>query len=314
MEDNMNIDRILELIENPDMTLEEIAKGMAKIMVRDGELYNVEENEGIKISAKKAGKKYKVKIVVKKGYKSPFPLYSCFRAFRGGVVQDLDVDLILEENSELIVISMCSFPMGEKVKHIMKTNLVMKKNSKIHYIEAHYHGLGKDVHVKTIANVKMGENTQFKSEFIAIKGRLGKLEIKTDVDAGKNSVVDITTKTYAYHNDVVTIDEIVKLNGENARAIVKSRGAAQDQSKIFLNMRVEGNAPNTKGHIDCAEVVKDEAQIENIPAVVVRDKTSRVTHEAAIGSVDKKQLETLLAKGLDEDEATEIIIRGIINE
>ena len=37
-----------------------------------------------------------------------------------------------------------------------------------------------------------------------------------------------------------------------------------------------------------------------------------VTHEAAIGSIDRKQTETLMAKGLDEDEAVDVIVRGIL--
>jgi hypothetical protein len=37
-----------------------------------------------------------------------------------------------------------------------------------------------------------------------------------------------------------------------------------------------------------------------------------VTHEAAIGSVDKKELETLMARGLDEEQAVDVIIRGML--
>ncbi|MBE9506760.1 MAG: SufD family Fe-S cluster assembly protein, partial [Chloroflexi bacterium] len=39
---------------------------------------------------------------------------------------------------------------------------------------------------------------------------------------------------------------------------------------------------------------------------------ARVTHEAAIGSVNRKELETLMARGLDEDDAVDIIIRGML--
>jgi hypothetical protein len=46
--------------------------------------------------------------------------------------------------------------------------------------------------------------------------------------------------------------------------------------------------------------------------VVVRDERARVTHEAAIGSVDKTELETLMARGLTEDEAVDVIIRGML--
>ncbi|MFW6271396.1 MAG: SufD family Fe-S cluster assembly protein, partial [Bacillota bacterium] len=36
-------------------------------------------------------------------------------------------------------------------------------------------------------------------------------------------------------------------------------------------------------------------------------------HEAAIGSVDNSQLQTLMARGLDEEEASEVIIQGMLN-
>jgi Fe-S cluster assembly scaffold protein SufB len=44
----------------------------------------------------------------------------------------------------------------------------------------------------------------------------------------------------------------------------------------------------------------------------VRDDQAQVTHEAAIGTVNRKELESLLARGLDEDEAVDLIIRGMI--
>jgi Fe-S cluster assembly ATPase SufC len=46
--------------------------------------------------------------------------------------------------------------------------------------------------------------------------------------------------------------------------------------------------------------------------IFVRDSRAHVTHEAAIGSVDNKQLETLLARGLSEDEAVDLIIEGLL--
>jgi Fe-S cluster assembly scaffold protein SufB len=37
-----------------------------------------------------------------------------------------------------------------------------------------------------------------------------------------------------------------------------------------------------------------------------------VTHEAAIGTVNRKELETLMARGLSEKEAVDLIIRGML--
>ena len=44
----------------------------------------------------------------------------------------------------------------------------------------------------------------------------------------------------------------------------------------------------------------------------LRDDQAQVTHEAAIGTVNRKELETLLARGLDEEQAVDLIIRGLI--
>jgi Fe-S cluster assembly scaffold protein SufB len=46
--------------------------------------------------------------------------------------------------------------------------------------------------------------------------------------------------------------------------------------------------------------------------VDVRDPRAHVTHEAAIGSVDSRQLETLMSRGLDEERATDLIIEGLL--
>jgi len=47
--------------------------------------------------------------------------------------------------------------------------------------------------------------------------------------------------------------------------------------------------------------------------VEVADPKAHVTHEAAIGSVDNKQLETLMSRGLNEDQAIELIIEGLLS-
>lgn len=51
-----------------------------------------------------------------------------------------------------------------------------------------------------------------------------------------------------------------------------------------------------------------------VPIVEVNHPLAHITHEAAIGSVDSKQLQTLLARGLSEEEATDMIIEGLLSK
>ncbi|GAI05512.1 unnamed protein product [marine sediment metagenome] len=49
-----------------------------------------------------------------------------------------------------------------------------------------------------------------------------------------------------------------------------------------------------------------------IPLVYVNDRQAKVTHEAAIGSIDNKQLQTLMARGLSEEKAVDVIVKGVL--
>jgi Fe-S cluster assembly scaffold protein SufB len=64
--------------------------------------------------------------------------------------------------------------------------------------------------------------------------------------------------------------------------------------------------------VDCKEIIKDQGRASAVPVVEVAHPRAHITHEAAIGSVDSKQLETLMSRGLDEDQASELIIAGLL--
>jgi Fe-S cluster assembly scaffold protein SufB len=49
-----------------------------------------------------------------------------------------------------------------------------------------------------------------------------------------------------------------------------------------------------------------------VPLARVVHPLAKVTHEAAIGTVDRKQLETLMARGLTPDEAVDMIVKGVL--
>ena len=65
--------------------------------------------------------------------------------------------------------------------------------------------------------------------------------------------------------------------------------------------------------MDCKEIIQGNGKATAIPIVEVSNPHAHVTHEAAIGSVDNKQLETLMSRGLDEDDAVDLIIQGLLS-
>ena len=86
-----------------------------------------------------------------------------------------------------------------------------------------------------------------------------------------------------------------------------------DRARAEVKGETYGNAPHARGHVDCIELVNGtQAVAVAIPIVSVTNEMAKVTHEAAIGSIDRRQVETLMARGLDENEAVDVIVRGIL--
>jgi hypothetical protein len=88
---------------------------------------------------------------------------------------------------------------------------------------------------------------------------------------------------------------------------------ATENSEANIVNRAFGNAPYSRGHIECNEIVKGNGvNVGTVPELYVKNEKAELTHEASIGRVNIKQLETLMAKGLTEEEATQLIVRGML--
>jgi Fe-S cluster assembly scaffold protein SufB len=180
------------------------------------------------------------------------------------------------------------------------------------YTESHYHGQSGGIEVQPKTRVSLAEGGRFITTFNLTHGRVGRLDIEYEVGVAARGLAELTTKVYGYGDDDVRVRETVHLDGAEARGLTKTRVAVREWARSHIHTITEGNAPGSVGHMDCTEIVRDQAQAENIPVVVVRNDQARVTHEAAIGTVNKKELETLMARGLDEDQAVDVIIRGML--
>jgi Fe-S cluster assembly scaffold protein SufB len=102
------------------------------------------------------------------------------------------------------------------------------------------------------------------------------------------------------------------LRGERSRGLIKTRVVLEDQAQAEIVGITEAYAKGARGHVDCMEIVQGQAKASAIPIVRVFHPEAKVTHEAAIGSVDKKELETLMARGLSPEQAVELIVSGIL--
>jgi hypothetical protein len=195
----------------------------------------------------------------------------------------------------------------------MDADIRVGKNAEYVYLERHVHGEEGGVEVVPRARVLLEEGARFRTDFELIKGRVGSIDIDYDAECRARSVLEMSARVSGTGRDRIKIHEKARLVGAHARGVLTTNIAVRQQAQAEILNTLLAEAPYARGHVDCKEIVQDEARARAVPIVEVKHPKAHVTHEAAIGSVDKKQLETLLAHGLDEDAATDLIIEGLLS-
>ncbi|MBI5056370.1 MAG: SufD family Fe-S cluster assembly protein [Nitrospirae bacterium] len=287
-------------------------KEIAHLAASGSKILSMKKVEGLEVEAKETLHGINAKVVVKEGVKIKNPVHLCFGILHKKGTQKIRMDVELEKDSSAHFIAHCIFPKAEKVKHIMDAVIDIGENAEMKYAETHYHGMYGGTEVVPKSVVKVGKNGRYFTDFNLTTGRVGSLEIDYSVTAGENAVTELTARVFGHANDKINIKEKVVLAGKNSRSIIKTRVAIEDEAQAEVTGITEGCAEGARGHVDCMEIVKDKAVAKAIPIVNVTNPLAKVTHEAAIGSVDKKQMETLMAHGLSPEEAVDIIVKGIL--
>jgi len=286
--------------------------GTAHLSVSNNSIVSSRLVPGIDVQARELRNGVSAKVTVREGVKLEKPVHLCFGVLHKKGTQRIKMDVTLEKNSSATFIAHCIFPNAEKVRHLMDATVDINEGAEMRYSETHYHGLFGGIEVIPKLKVKVRENGRYYTDFTLTTGRVGKLGIDYAVEAGKNTVVELAARVFGHANDAIVIKEKVVLAGENARGLIKARVAIEDDATAEIRGITEGNAPGARGHVDCMEIVKDRAVAKAIPMVQVNNPLAKVTHEAAIGSVDKRQMETLMAHGLSPEEAVDVIVKGIL--
>ncbi|HEY87543.1 MAG TPA: SufD family Fe-S cluster assembly protein [Dehalococcoidia bacterium] len=290
-----------------------LSKEVAKLVIHENKVLGVDGVNGIQIETKETETGVNIYFLVEEGAKILRPVHLCFGILPQEGLQEIILKVDAQDNSEVSVIAHCIFPNAVKVIHKMDADIEIGNNAKFDYKETHYHGDFGGIEVIPKAKITLGEMAQYENTFRLIQGSVGTLDFDFEVFSGARSVAELIAKVYSKKDDVIKIVEKVHLNGNGARSLIKTRIVLRDRARAEVIGETYGNAPYTRGHVDCIELVNGEQAVAKaIPIVSVTDEKAKVTHEAAIGSIDKRQVETLMTRGLDENQAVDVIVKGIL--
>jgi Fe-S cluster assembly scaffold protein SufB len=285
---------------------------VAHIEIHGNEVLGVHLVPGLDVEAEELPEGIRATVSVREGHKIDAPVRMCFGLLADSGMQKIYMHTRLEENSRLAITASCTFPNATEVVHAMDAEIEIGRGAEYAYLERHVHGPEGGVIVLPKANVTLREGAWFHTDFELVKGRVGEIDIDYSAVCESRSTLDMAARMWGRGDDSIKIDEKARLEGEGAHGVLRTNIAVSDTARATVRNTIGAFAPYARGHVDCREIVRDEATASAVPVVEVHHPKAHVTHEASIGSVDSKQLETLMSRGLSEDAATDLIIDGLL--
>lgn len=303
------VDKLYENTDNPHALKD---PDTAHLTVHHDEVLGMRAVPGLNIKTVKIENGLDIKLALDSGVWIDKQVHLCFGMFPEKGIQRIVMDIDIGAGSRISLLAHCIFPFAVDVQHIMDAKIKIGEGAKYRYFEKHVHSPRGGVKVVPAAKVEVGAKAEFKTEFELVKGRVGLIDIDYETSGAENSVIEMLARIGGYGNDIIKVRETAHLNGENARGALTSKIAVRENARADIHNRLTASAPYARGHVDCKEIVQDNAVATAVPVVEVNHPKAHVTHEAAIGSVDNKQLETLMSRGMSEDDAVDLIIKGML--
>lgn len=287
---------------------------VAHVVVDGHDLLSVQQIPGVTIETEAGKDAVEVALSIAPGVVVEMPIHLCVGMLAPYGAQRIRKRVRLGDAARARFIAHCIFPNAQLSRHEMQAEIELGKGAEMRYSEGHYHGFTGGIELLARTRIKLADKARYFADFSLLNGRVGQLELENVVEAGAHSLTELSARVSGRLSDRIRIRDELVLAGEEARGLIKTRVAVQDDACSEVVGITEGQAAGARGHMDCMEIVRDRATAHAEPIVRVSHPQAKITHEAAVGTVDQKQLETLMARGLTPDEAVDLLITGMLEQ
>ncbi len=250
-------------------------------------------------------------IRVKAGHHVKNPVQTCMLINQNKSAQKLHNIIIVEDGASLEMITGCSTAhhAGDSI-HVGVSEIFVGDNANLTFSMIHSWGKQTGVRPRTVCNV--GKNSNYTNNYV-ILNPVGSLQSFPVANLGEGSSATYNTMCIAHEGSEIDTGGLVNLNGKGARSEIMSRSISMG-GKMCARGRLVANAPQVKAHLECRSIIlKDGGSTLAIPELEAHVADVEMTHEAAVGKIARDQIEYLMSRGLDEDQAISMIVRGFLS-
>jgi Fe-S cluster assembly protein SufB len=252
-------------------------------------------------------------VYVPEGVHVKFPLQSYFRLNSPGAGQFEHTLIIVEKGANLHFIEGCSAPKYDVVNlHAGCVELNVKEGARLRYstienwsrnmynLNTKRSIVDKDGTIEWVSG-SFGSRVSMLYPMSILRGERAKCEFTGITFAGHGQYLDTGSKVV--HAAPYTTSNI------NSKSISKGGGHAFYRGL----MRVSKNAHHCKSTVSCESLMLDnESKSDTVPIIELGNDNIDIGHEAKIGRISDEAIFYLMTRGIDEEEAKAMIVRGFV--
>ena len=250
-------------------------------------------------------------VYVPPGVSVTIPLQSYFRLNAPGAGQFEHTLIIVDEGAYLHFIEGCSAPKYNVANlHAGCVELFVGKNAKLRYSTIEnwsknmYNLNTKRALVEEGGTIEwvsgsFGSHVSYLYPMSVLNGKGARAEFTGITFAGKGQYLDTGSKVEALGKDTsLTV---------NSKSISKGGGTAIYRGVVYIGPKATG----TKGSISCESLMLDnESRSDTIPDIIIENDDIDLGHEAKIGRIPDEDIYYLMSRGLSEEDAKAMLVRG----
>lgn len=253
-------------------------------------------------------------VFVPKGVDVPIPLQAYFRINAKELGQFERTLIIADEGSKLHYVEGCSAPSySTDSLHVAVVEVIALPGAHVRYTTLQnwsnnvYNLVTKRAFAHKNAIVEwldanIGSKITMKFPSVYLLGENAKADMMSIAFAGKGQLQDTGAK--AVHMAPNTTSSIISKSISKDGGITTYRGL----------VRVDKGCTNVKSNVRCDALLMDEKSTSNtVPYMEINEKKVSIGHEASVGKIGEEQLFYLMSRGLSEQEATGLIVRGFFD-
>lgn len=250
-------------------------------------------------------------VYVPKNVKVEIPLQSYFRLNAPGAGQFEHTLIIVDEGASLQFIEGCSAPKYNEINlHAGCVELFVKENAFLRY--STIENWSKNMMNLNTKRVIVSENGKIEWVTGSFGSKISML-YPMSVLNGNNAKCEFTGISFAGNGQ--NLDTGVKIihNAPNTSSVINSKSISKDGGictfRSFTNIKHRAN--NSKVTVSCESLMLDsESRSDTIPVNNIETDDVIFSHEAKIGKISDQEIFYLMTRGISENEAKAMIVRG----